>query len=346
MSRTVNILILGATSYIGGSVLSAFLEREDFKTLNITALVHSAEKAEKLQSLGINAVVGSHSDYPLVEKIAQGNEIIFYMADADSLEAIQALLKGLHKRFEETGKVPILIHKSSAGVGASRGNGYLDENAVIYTDADSKQMAGIPRTQRYRAVDLEIVAADTAGYVKTYIVMSAAVFGISKTKLTELGVQDEHSCVAVSLARVALDRGKASVIGDGSNVWPYISIEDISSLYTKLYESIANDPNTAHGADGYYFAENGEGTALAIASMIGEALFKHGKVSTPDPVPLSQDEVIKYFKATSLVGSTCKCRGIRSRSLGWRATKGTGDILDSIKSDIESFIATGKADLL
>ena len=65
--------------YIGGSVLLRFLNRPDFRSLEITVLVRSHEKAEKLRTLGVNAVVGSHSDLPLLEKLASEADVVIAM---------------------------------------------------------------------------------------------------------------------------------------------------------------------------------------------------------------------------------------------------------------------------
>jgi Trk K+ transport system NAD-binding subunit len=65
--------------YIGGSVLLRFLNRPDVSSLNLTALVRSQEKAEELKSLGVNAVVGSHSDLPLMEKLASEADVVLAM---------------------------------------------------------------------------------------------------------------------------------------------------------------------------------------------------------------------------------------------------------------------------
>lgn len=99
MSTKTNILITGATGkplecvstkafllitfelagYIGGSVITRFLQRPDIASFNLTALVRSAEKAAKLNALGINTVVGSHSDTPLMESLAADSDVVFSM---------------------------------------------------------------------------------------------------------------------------------------------------------------------------------------------------------------------------------------------------------------------------
>jgi nucleoside-diphosphate-sugar epimerase len=66
------------SGYIGGPILSRFLERED-SNLKTSALVRSPEKAIKLRSLNgrLNIMNGSHNDAELVEKIVSDADIVF-----------------------------------------------------------------------------------------------------------------------------------------------------------------------------------------------------------------------------------------------------------------------------
>ena len=68
--------LIGTWGYIGGSVLLRFLKHPDASSINITVLVRSPEKAEKLKAFGVNPVVGSHSDTPLVEELTAQADVV------------------------------------------------------------------------------------------------------------------------------------------------------------------------------------------------------------------------------------------------------------------------------
>jgi hypothetical protein len=111
-------------------VLLRFLKHPDASSFNITVLVRSPEKAEKLKAFGVNPVVGSHSDTPLVEELtAQADVVIAAVrtsipfvysstesislsrkANSDDLVAAKATLKGLKTRYQKTGIAPIFIN--------------------------------------------------------------------------------------------------------------------------------------------------------------------------------------------------------------------------------------------
>ena len=121
-------MLINDQGYIGGSVLTRLIDHPDFKSFEITALVRSTDKAERLRKFGINVVVGSHKDEALVEQLTSQTDVVIAtvcfawflyclrplkkisQADADDLGAAKATLRGLKKRYQATGKAPIFIH--------------------------------------------------------------------------------------------------------------------------------------------------------------------------------------------------------------------------------------------
>ncbi|RDB25572.1 Uncharacterized protein C2A9.02 [Hypsizygus marmoreus] len=334
MSKS-NIFLTGVTGYIGGSVLERLLNHPNAATFNLTALVRSPEKAEKLKTLGVNAVVGSHSDLPLIEKLASESDVVIAMADADNLDAARAELRGLKKRFEETGEAPILIHTSGTGV--------LTDNAVgayaydtIYDDADADQIETLAPTQPHRNVDLELVNADKEGYVKTFIILPSTIYGIAKGKLVELGIQNPYSIQIPVTIDASVRRGQGGMVGEGKNLWPSVSNEDIADLYIVLLDAIlAKNPAATHGREGFYFGENGEHSLYQISEAIAKVLVEIGKGKSPVPTSFTTEEINKYFGAPYL-GTNSRCRANHSRAIGWKPVKTTADMLASIKPEVEA----------
>ena len=75
--------LIYSVGYIGGSVLSRFLKHPNAASFNISALVRSPEKAEKLKNLGVNSVVGSYSDLALLEKLSAEADVVIAMVRID-----------------------------------------------------------------------------------------------------------------------------------------------------------------------------------------------------------------------------------------------------------------------
>ncbi|KAK7692428.1 hypothetical protein QCA50_004053 [Cerrena zonata] len=331
------IFITGATGYIGGTVLHRLLQHPSAKTFDISALVRSQEKAKKLEAFGVKAVVGSLDDYDLVEELTSQAHVIFDTADADNHEAVRAMLRGTRKRHATTGQQPIYIHTSGTGVltDDARGNSTME---TIYDDLNLEQIESIPDSAIHRQIDLEVIAADKAGYVKSYIILPSTIYGLANNPLVEAGIQNPKSIQIPTVIKTSLERKHAGMVGKGIALWPNVSNDDVADLYIVLYDAIIANPDTGHGRAGYYFGENGEHSWYSISRAIGEAFVELGISTEPEPTTFTDDELIKYFGSlwmANFFGSNSRCRANRARSIGWKPKHTTQDMLASIKREVE-----------
>jgi hypothetical protein len=74
-------LFIFKIGYIGGSVVARLLEHPDSTTFEITAMVRSAAKAAKLETLGLKTVIGSYSDLDQLELLTSEADVVFSMVD-------------------------------------------------------------------------------------------------------------------------------------------------------------------------------------------------------------------------------------------------------------------------
>ncbi|KAJ7452814.1 NAD(P)-binding protein [Mycena latifolia] len=331
-------LLTGATGYVGGTVLTRFLAHPRANTFDITVLVRDPKKAAKFEEQGVHAVVGSHSDAQLVEKLASEADVVIAVADSDDLGAAQAILKGLRKRHARLGTLPILINTSGAGVVFDDARGMHSE-ATVYDDSDADQIETLAPTQIHRNVDLAITQADTEGYIKSYIILPAVIFGLATGRFVDLGLQNSHSPFLIPwLGRASLDRGQSGMVGEGKNIWSNVEINELADLYVKLYDAIVADEATGHGRNGYYFGANEEHSLYDVAKGIGAALVALGKSTSPEPTTFTQAELDKYFQGYAILGSNARCRATRSFSIGWKPAKSTSDMLAGIQPELEVLI--------
>jgi len=214
----------------------------------------------------------------------------------------------------------------------------LHDTDVVYVDTNPEQIESLPVTAAHRPVDLEVVAADKQGYVRTYIVLPPTIYGIATGKLYDLGIANRHSIQIPIAIKTSLDRGQGGVVGEGKNIWPHVEIQELVDLYQILFDATLSDPNLPHGREGYYFAENGEYKLYDLAKGYSQALYDVGKGKSPDPTSFSADEVQKYFGAPWLGGNS-RCKAERARTLGWKPTKTTKDFFESIRPEVEAIIA-------
>ncbi|GJE96185.1 NAD(P)-binding protein [Phanerochaete sordida] len=348
MSGKTPIFYIGATGYIGGSVLAKLLKHPSADTFDITALVRSEDKAAKLNKLGVRTVIGSYKDVALVERLSEAAHVVFSMADADDLPMVQAILKGLKQRHAKLGDLPILIHTSGTGVlthgQETKGMAATD---VIYDDSDFEQIANIKPEALHRNVDNAIFEADKDGYCRTYIILPSTIYGIAQNHLVDAGIQNPYSIQIPMVIKASLGRGRAGMVGKGLALWPNVHIEDVSDLYIILYDAIVTKGTEGvdHGIRGYYFGENGEHAWGDISRAVGQAMVALGLATEAEPTAFTDEELEKYFGSVetgNYWGTNSRARANHSRALGWKPKYTTQDMLASIKPEVEAILKQQK----
>ncbi|KZP09837.1 NAD(P)-binding protein [Athelia psychrophila] len=355
MSPSTNILVLGATGYLGGSIVSRLLEHPKAANFSITALVRSEPKAKVLETLGINAVLGSLGEHDKLETLVSQADVTI-AADADDLAVTEAILRGLKRKFQDTGKAPILIHSSGTGVLMDSAMG-MHTTDTIYSDTDIAQIESLPPTALHRNVDLAIVAADEAGYAKTHIILPPTIFGLATGKLVDLGIQNRHSIQIPGFIKYNMARGHVGIVGEGKNVWGVVAQSEVVDFYIILLDAVLSNPATSHGREGFYFTDNGEFTHREVVDAVSSALAARGVVKLAQPTPFAEDDFkqlpfVSYhfyvqiklsslewpFMKLAFFGTNARSRSDRSRALGWNPTKTAKDMLASIQPEVDALI--------
>ncbi|KAH9835125.1 uncharacterized protein C8Q71DRAFT_104691 [Rhodofomes roseus] len=339
MTSKTEILLFGATGYIGGSVLNRLLSHPKADTFSITATVRSPEKAKLLEKLGVKAEIASLSDFDKIEELASRAHVIFNVANSDDLPAINALLKGVRKAYETTGELPILIHTSGTGEIAEAANGeYAAE--TVYSDLNVEQLKAIPETAFHRKVSLAVIGADEQGYTRSYIMIPGMIDGLASGPVFEAGIANPLSIQIPALIKQALDRNRAGMIGPGKAVWSIINIEDTVDMYIALFDAISADPQSVgHGWEGYYFGVSDHVSFYEIGQAIGQALVDLGLAKDAEPTTFTDEELLKHWGsvlAGKYGGTTCRCRADRALAMGWKPKYATKDLLlAGIKPEVE-----------
>jgi len=334
-----SILFIGATGYIGGTVLTHLIQHPKRSEYEITIHLRSAEKAKGFEKLGFKTVLGSLDDVADLERLASESDIVFQTADADHLEGTEAILRGLKTRFQKTGIAPGFIHTSGTGVLMDNAGGNY-EGSDIYSDLDIPKIESLPDTQIHRIIDRTIVAAAEEGYVRTWIVLPSTIWSLVDNVFVREGLQKPDSQQIPNRIKLAVKLGKAVYTGEGKNVWPHVHIEEVGKFYSVLFDAIVSGKEPASGRNGYYFLESGEYQQLAVVQAIAKALHVRGKVASPEAVRLSEADLDpeSYKDVLAEMGTNSRARGGRSRQLGWNPPQTTEDFFASIQADVDYWL--------
>ncbi|MGF6170040.1 NAD-dependent epimerase/dehydratase family protein [Pseudomonas moraviensis] len=281
----MNIFVTGAAGFIGGSIATGLVQAGH----KVTGLVRSAEQADELKALGMNAVIGTLDDSQLLAEQARAADAVINAASSDHRGAVEALLDALR------GSNKVFLHTSGSSIVGDASGGKSSD--VIYFE-DNLPEPTVDKADRV-AIDNLVLAASKDG-VNSAVICNTLIYGHS------LGVKRD----SVQLPRLLKQARKSGVVrhvGSGQNIWSNVHIEDVVALY--LLALTRNVPGT------FYFVDSGEASFIDMTTAMAEAL----NLGKPQDWPLQDAEAEwGYEMANYGLGSNSRVRGKHARELlGW-----------------------------
>ncbi|MFJ4607106.1 NAD-dependent epimerase/dehydratase family protein [Pseudomonas atacamensis] len=281
----MNVFVTGAAGFIGGSIATGLVQAGH----NVTGLVRSAEQADELKALGMNAVIGTLDDSQLLAQQARAADAVINAASSDHRGAVEALLDALR------GSNKVFLHTSGSSIVGDASGGKSSDD--IYYE-DNLPEPTVDKADRV-AIDNLVLAAAQDG-VNSAVICNTLIYGHS------LGVNRD----SVQLPRLLKQARKSGVVrhvGTGQNIWSNVHIEDVVALYQLALTR--NLPGT------FYFVESGEASFIDMTTAMAEAL----NLGEPQDWPLQDAEAEwGYEMANYGLGSNSRVRGKHARDLlGW-----------------------------
>lgn len=270
----MNILLTGGTGYIGSAVLDRLSEGGH----EVTALVRSEDAAARVAAKGATALLGDVTDTVWLAEQLAGADAAVHMAspgDATSQQVDASIATAVANAFAGTSKP--YVHTGGVWV---YGNGIVSEDTPF----------AAPDLVAWRsAVESIVLDAD----VRASVVVPGVVYGRGK------GIP-----ALLAGAPRTVD-GALTVIGDGTQHWVTVHVDDIAELYVRVLESGT--------AQGYVLAADG---ANSTVRELGEALA--GGPVVAEGVQASRERLGVLFADALLLDQ--QADGAKARTLGWRPT--------------------------
>jgi nucleoside-diphosphate-sugar epimerase len=282
----MKIFVTGASGYIGGSIATALV----YDGHEVTGLCRSTNKAKSLQEKGIEPVLGTLIDEPLLFQAAHSADVVINAANADDPFVVQTLLRAL----KSSGKK--LIHTSGSSIIGDRAAGEFSDRTFH---------ENIPRPIRFEkigrvAIDTQVIEGHIQG-VHSIVMCPCLIYGEGK------GLNPQ-SIQIPRMIEIAKKYQTARYIGRGENIWSTIHIEDVVSAYLLALEK-------APGGS-FFFLENGESSFKEIAETIHHLLGFEGTAQS-----WTVEEAVKEWGqegAHFAFGSNSRIRSSKARNLlGW-----------------------------
>jgi nucleoside-diphosphate-sugar epimerase len=282
----MNVLITGASGYIGGSVAAGLISAGH----TVKGLVRSEQRAKDVRDLGIEPVPGTLSDAALLARMARESDAVINTANSDDRGAVEAMLPAL----AASGK--LFIHTSGSSIVGDMAAG--ERGDKVYED--DTPVKPLPGKAARVAIDQLVLAAAKNG-VRAVVICPTMIYGRGR------GAHQE-SIQVPRLIALARKYGVARHVGRGENIWSNVHIDDLASLYLLAFEKAP--------AGAFYYAENGENAYREVAAAISRMLGFGGRTQAMpiDEAVAELGEAGAHFS----FGSNSRVRAVRARrELGW-----------------------------
>jgi nucleoside-diphosphate-sugar epimerase len=245
---------------------------------------------EKLHGMGITPLLAEIGDLPRLAAQAQAADVTIFAPQVSADEeyaAVAAMIEGLH------GSGKTFIFTSGTGVLGKRTGGVWDENT--WAEDDEIPFSKL-LSRRIETEDLVRAAARQG--MRGMVVRPSAVWG------------DGSHSIAERMLSSYVATGAVCYIGDGTNCYSGVNIDDLADLYVLA---------VAKGSAGaLYHAVSGEVDNRCIAELLATRL-------NCETRSVSMDEAIEIwgkFSTLIVLSVSSRTRAPRSRNeLGWNPTR-------------------------
>lgn len=321
--------------------------------MTITCLVRGQDRVPKLRDAygsRVDPVVYRDlDDTERTVEIASQHDIVINTTLGFHPESAAALVQGLAKRKQATGKDVWMIHTSGTSNLADQpiSGTYVHPEGKIFNDAkddiytyekDRNALFAYPQ----RTSELGVIDASLELGVNTLVIMSPTIYGRGT------GLFNKSSIQVPAFVAAALKAGQAVVPGEGQGEWDNVHVEDLAELYTLALLDIMHHVGGAlpTGKKGIIFSGAARHHWIDIAAGIGRAGYERDVLPTDEVKKLSLEEAAGSFPQGSALrvelsaGSFSRTESeVAKTALGWKPTRGVKEWEMGFGQEIEAFMA-------
>ncbi|KAH7178894.1 hypothetical protein DER46DRAFT_622434 [Fusarium sp. MPI-SDFR-AT-0072] len=308
-----NILLTGASGYLGGDLLAELASTDLPEHGRLFALVRSSEHADAVKQLGAEPLILDVHNEDAVHEAVLSHEITILFFLINSVSASQKLfVKALGELKKKTGSDVHFLHTTGAKMFSSHSGAPTDrklsDNDPELFAVQKAQRAPLMRFQEvWQALDTNntIIELSEASQVKSYIFAP---------------------CITVAIVQAAKALRRVYRTDAGDPILPVAHIADNTSLYGSVpWNDIYNA-----------FAK-----ALAQRGVIDDATVQ----DADDEVLQKMADALKCPKdfVAPQLGGTCTFVSEHGRKIGWKPTRKAEDILVAADEEVNRILQHLKA---
>ncbi|RSM07703.1 hypothetical protein CDV31_008483 [Fusarium ambrosium] len=338
-----NILLTGASGYLGGDVLAGLSTTNLPPYGTLYALVRNPEQAKVVEQYGAKPLTFDVKDEASVRAAVLDNKItvVFFLIDAASSVSQELFIKALGEVKKKTGSEVHFLHTSGAKLfsshaGAPTDGALYDDDPYLY-DIQAAQHANVDAFKPALGVNKKIIDLAEANQVRSYIFVPCIVYGKGR------GFGNPISIQIVAIVKAAKAMRRVYRTDRGHPTWPVCHVIDNTNLYIKILRGILEDKDIGHGKEAYYLASSGSVAWDDIYAEFAKVLAKRGLIDD-DSVQDADEKALdgmaaalncsRDFVAVQL-GGKCTFTPAHGNKIGWQAQFEPKHILETAESEVD-----------
>ncbi|RAH58440.1 NAD dependent epimerase/dehydratase family protein [Aspergillus piperis CBS 112811] len=338
-----NILITGASGYLGGTLLARWKKANLPLYGKLYALVRSKDQENQVRKLyGAEPIVLNVDDHETVTHTIIDREItiVYYLIDAYTAKHQPAFIKGLGEVRKRTGKDVHFLHTTGSKQ-FSRHAGVSVDQALLDTDPKLYDIQKGAQSKHYfvaESANTNATIIDTAEAhdVRSYIFAPCLVYGQGAGFGNQTSIQD------VDIVRCAVKLRRVYKVDTDDPIWPVCHISDTAELYLHILRKILLGEEIGDGKHGFFLAASGSVPWNKVYCAMAKALAKRGFVEDEDVVQ-ADDQVLERmgealgwgsFWVSANCGVRCMFTAEHGRRIGWEPMYPPQHILDVADDEV------------
>ncbi|GKZ20540.1 hypothetical protein AbraIFM66951_005865 [Aspergillus brasiliensis] len=341
-----NILITGASGYLGGTVLNRWKSANLPPYTHLYALVRSEDQAEKVKQYGAEPLLADFNDQKrIAAKIVDLSiTIIYFLIDAYTAKHQLNMISALAKVKDKTGQQVHFLHTTGTKQ-FSQHAGMPTDEALLDTRPDLYELqkgAKGPHVFINESVETNVTVIDHAERhgVRSYIFAPCLVYGRGEGFGNKTSIQD------VSIVQAAQGARRVCAVDSDNPTWPVCHIADTAALYLQMLRKILSGEDIGYGKNGFYLASSGPIAWQDVYSAFAKALYKR-KVVDDDKVHRADDESLRKMakglgvepdQVQVLLGGKSGYTAKRGYEIGWKPEYAPEHILDVAEEEVDSIL--------
>ena len=339
---TRNILITGASGYLGGTFLH-LLQNAGLHSYKIYAVVRSDIQAEAVKEYDAEPIFLDVSSIEAVTStiIDKKITIVYHLHNPLDTSA-PAWITALATVKQQTDQSVHFLFTTGAKLFSSHAGAptepFSDTDPGLF-ETQKEQTGKAPIDAMALGVHCNNLVTETAAAhgVKSYIFVPCIVYG------TGLGFGNKISIQTVAIVRAAKAARKVYKVDEGTPTWPVCHVEDNSTLYLEILRGILEDRDIGSGKEGYFLASPGSVSWDDIYAAMAKALKKRGIVDSEDVERADQSALEKMGEGMECpadfvpmqLGGLCVLEAKHGEKIGWKPKYAPEHILEAADAEVE-----------